>query len=498
MRKILSTDQIRELDAYTIQHRPILSIDLMENACRAVHTWMLERYSPETIIGVVCGTGNNGGDGLGVARMLIDSGFDVFVWVVRSGGNETSDFKTNLERLNGKAEVVYVSEAISHNMFDHVDVVIDAIFGSGLSRPVAGSVAELIQAINAADVERIAIDLPSGLMADKPSEGVIVKADHTLAFQVPKLVFFFPQYHVYLGSWHLLDIGLHRDYLKQLQTPYYYFQRKNVHKILHSRSKFDHKGKYGHALLIAGGYGKVGAAVLASSAALRAGPGLLTVKVPACGYDILQISAPEAMVVVDGDERLISKAPSLEGYSVIGIGPGIGQAAETVQAFREILKQAKVRMVIDADALNILATHRELLPLVPPDSVLTPHPKEFERLVGPWKNDFARLEKQKQLARDLRSVIVLKGAYTSIALPDGTVIFNSSGNPGMAKGGCGDVLTGILTGLMAQSYTTADATKLGVFLHGFAGDLAAYEKGMNSLIASDLVDFLPNAFKQAG
>lgn len=498
MRKILSTSQIRDLDAYTIQHRPISSIDLMENACRAVHTWLLERYPPETVIGVVCGTGNNGGDGLGVARMLHDSGYSVFVWVVKSGGNETTDFKTNLERLKGKIEVDYVSDVISHNMFDHVDVVIDAIFGSGLSRPLAGTVAELVEGINAADVERIAIDLPSGLMADKPSEGVIVKADHTLAFQVPKLVFFFPQYHNYLGTWHLLEIGLHRDYLKQLTTPYFYFQRKDVRKILHTRSKFDHKGKYGHVLLIAGGYGKMGAAVLATKAALRAGLGLLTVNVPPCGYDILQISVPEAMTVASGNERIISETPSLNGYSVIGIGPGIGQEGETVQAFRKILEQAKVRMVIDADALNILAANRELLPLVPPDSVLTPHPKEFERLVGPWKNDFARLEKQKQLARDLRSVVVLKGAYTSVALPDGTVIFNSSGNPGMAKGGCGDVLTGILTGLMAQSYNSADAVKLGVFLHGFAGDLAAYEKGMNSLTASDLIDFLPGAFKQAG
>jgi NAD(P)H-hydrate epimerase len=366
-----------------------------------------------------------------------------------------------------------------------------------LSRPVDGLYGDAIEKINGLSAEKIAIDIPSGLMADKPSAGPIVRAHQTLSFQVPKLAFFFPQHHEFVGNWVLLDIGLHKDFLKAVETPYYYFLRKDVRRTLNVRSKFDHKGKFGHALLVAGGFGKMGAAVLAARAALRAGLGLLTVHVPTTGYNIIQNAVPEAMASIDDQEEFFANCPALGGYSVIGIGPGLGQEDETVDAFRDILVKSKTPLVIDADALNILASHRELLQLVPPGSILTPHPKEFERIVGEWNNDFERLEKQQRLAKDLKSVVVLKGAFTSIAAPDGSVTFNSSGNPGMAKGGAGDVLTGILTGLMAQEYTALQAAQLGVFLHGFAGDLGVYEKGPNSLIASDIVDFLPEAFRRA-
>lgn len=497
MLKILSTNQIRELDAYTIKHRPIASIDLMENACHAIFTWITEHYPPNFRVGVVCGTGNNGGDGLGVTRLLNDSGYPVSVWVIKGSVPESADFKINLERLSGRVEVSYIADKVEDQAFSNVDILLDGIFGSGLSRPAEGIYAAVISQINESPAERIAIDIPSGLMADKPSEGQIVKAVYTLSFQVPKLAFFFPQHQQFIGTWFLLDIGLHKDYLKQIETPYFYFVRKDVGKLLKIRSKFDHKGKFGHALLVTGGYGKMGAAVLSSRAALRSGLGLLTVSIPRCGYNIMQSSVPEAMTITDQHEMYVTSAPPLNNYSVVGIGPGLGQEKETVQAVRKILETTQVPLVIDADALNILATNRELLQLVPSGSILTPHPKEFERIVGLWKNDFARLEKQKQLAADLKSVVVLKGAYTSIASPDGRVFFNSSGNPGMAKGGSGDVLTGILTGLLAQQYSAVEAAQLGVFLHGYAGDLGAYEKGSNSLIASDIVEFLPEAFKRA-
>lgn len=498
MLKILSTNQVRDLDAYTIKHRPMPSIDLMENACRAIFTWITEHYPPNFKVGVVCGTGNNGGDGLGVARLLKSSGYPVQVWIIKGSVPESADFKINLERLSGKIEVSYITEKFDGEAFSKIDILIDAIFGSGLSRPADGIYAQVITSANESAVEKIAIDIPSGLMADKPSDGAILKAGYTLSFQVPKLAFFFPQHAQFVGHWVLLEIGLHKDFLKQIETPYYYFRRKDVRKILKPRNKFDHKGKFGHALLVTGSYGKMGAAVLASRAALRSGLGLLTVYTPKCGYDIMQSTTPEAMTISDQHEMYLTSCPSLTNYSVIGIGPGLGQQKETINAFRQILEQCKTPMVIDADALNMLAANRELLQLVPPGSILTPHPKEFERLVGSWSNDFVRLEKQKQLAKDLKSVIVLKGAYTSTASPDGSVYFNSSGNPGMAKGGCGDVLTGILTGLMAQQYTATNAAQLGVFLHGYAGDLGTYEKGVNSLIASDVVKFLPDAFKRAG
>ncbi len=497
MLKILSTSQIRELDAYTIKHRPIASIDLMENACHAILTWFTEHYNPTTRVGIVCGTGNNGGDGLGVARLLKEAGYAVKVWVVRGNAPESSDFKINLGRLTDKVEVTSITDNIQSEAFAAVDVLLDAIFGSGLSRPVEGIYAAVINCINELSIEKIAIDIPSGLMADKPSEGSIIKADRTLSFQVPKLAFLLPQNHVYVGSWALLDIGLHKDFLKKVETQYYYFVRKDVRRILRVRSKFDHKGKYGHALIVAGSYGKMGAAVLATQAALRTGPGLLTVHVPGCGYDIIQTSAPEAMASIDEHREFLSGGPPLTGYNVIGIGPGLGQSKETVKAFGKVLEQCKVPMVIDADALNILAANREFLQLVPQQSILTPHPKEFERIVGTWKNEFERLEKQVRLSYDLKSIIVLKGANTSIASPEGKVVFNSSGNPGMAKGGTGDVLTGILTGLLAQQYSSLEAAQLGVFLHGFSGDLAAYDKGMNSLIATDVIEFLAEAFKRA-
>jgi NAD(P)H-hydrate epimerase len=264
--------------------------------------------------------------------------------------------------------------------------------------------------------------------------------------------------------------------------------------MMRPRKKFDHKGVFGHALLIAGSHGKMGAAVLASRAALRSGAGLLTVHVPLTGNAIMQTGVPEAMVSLDPDEAYFSKAPGTEVFDVVGIGPGIGQSEKTMSALSEILDAGKP-MVIDADALNLLSSHRELLHLVPAGSVLTPHPKEFERLSGKWSNDFDRLSKQLALARQLKSIVLVKGAHTAIATPEGDVIFNCTGNPGMATGGTGDVLAGVLTGLMAQGYGAKDAAILGVYLHGLAGDLAARDKGINALIAGDLIDFLPQAFK---
>ncbi|HZB13301.1 MAG TPA: NAD(P)H-hydrate dehydratase [Chryseolinea sp.] len=498
MLKILSTNQIRELDAYTIKHRPIDSIDLMENACRAIFNWFTENYNVGCTIGIICGTGNNGGDGLGVARMLEYGGYNVRVWIIQGSMPESADFKINLERLADKVEVAYITDNISPETFQNNDVLVDAIFGSGLSRPPEGIYAAVINCVNELSIQKIAIDIPSGLMADVPSEGAIIRAKYTLAFQVPKLAFLFPDHFAFVGNWVLLDIGLHKEFLKKVETPYFYFVKKDVRKILRVRSKFDHKGKFGHALLVAGAYGKMGAAVLAARAALRSGLGLLTVHVPRSGYNVIQSSVPEAMASIDDHQDFFSSPPSLSSFTVIGIGPGLGVADQTVRAFQKMLMLRKIPFVIDADALNILAENRDFLQSVPEGSILTPHPKEFERLVGEWKNEFERLEKQQKLAKDLKSVVILKGANTSIAAPDGTVYFNSSGNPGMAKGGCGDVLTGILTGLMAQQYSALEAAQLGVFLHGFAGDLAAYETGMNSLIASDVTDLLPEAFKRAG
>lgn len=494
MMRILNTKQIKEIDAYTLQQEGIPSIDLMERACRAFVTWFVQRIDATKKIGVVCGTGNNGGDGLGIARLLEDWGYPVKVWIVRGLVPESPDFKTNLERIKDKVEVTDIIKESDQRLFSDRDVIIDAIFGSGLSRPAEGLYAYVISVINQAPALRIAVDIPSGLQADANSSGAIVKAHYTISFELPKLIFFLPQSHPFAGEWVLVDIGLDKKFILETSSTYRYTRLKDVRRIIRVRSKYDHKGTFGHALLIAGSYGKMGAAILASRASLRAGLGLLTVHIPECGYQILQTAVPEAMVEVDKDLKIFSRIPDLSHYTTVGLGPGLGQDERTKNALAQTLETFNKPMVIDADALNILAANRHLLDRIPPGSILTPHPKEFERLVGPWSDDFERLEKQKQLASSLKSIIVLKGAHTSIATEKGLVYFNSTGNPGMATGGAGDVLTGVITGLLAQQYSSEEAAIAGVFLHGLAGDLALADFGTDSLIASDLIDYLPRAF----
>lgn len=494
MMKILNTKQIRELDAYTIQQEPIASIDLMERASRAFVDWLNLRLLTTGKVGVVCGTGNNGGDGLAIARMLEGWGYSVRVWIVKGGVAESEDFKINYRKLPEKVVRKEIKAETDEASFDECDVLIDAIFGSGLSRPAEGLYAHVINVINQSSATRVAVDIPSGLMADTHSTGAIVRAHYTVTFQFPKLAFLLPESYPFTGEWMIADIGLHKKFIKEAATPYFYTKFKDVRTILKPRSKFDHKGTFGHALLIAGSYGKIGAAVLASKAALRSGLGLLTVHIPECGYAIVQTAVPEAMAEMDKDPKIFSEHGDLTRYTTLGLGPGLGQEERTGKALAKTLEGFNKPVVIDADALNILGANRHFFHLVPPGSILTPHPKEFERLTGPWKNDFERLEIQRQLAVSLKSVVVLKGAHTSIATEKGLVFFNSTGNPGMATGGTGDVLTGVLTGLLAQDYTPVEAAIAGVFLHGLAGDLAADECGMDSLIASDLVDHLPGAF----
>lgn len=494
MIKILSAQQIRELDAYTIQHEPIPSIDLMERACRAFCSWFTTKFDTRYTVGIVCGTGNNGGDGLGIARMLLDWNYSVKVWVVDGGGRESLDFKTNLQRLKEKTQIFAISKDYDKGLFVGCDILIDALFGSGLSRPVEGVGAEVIGCMNQADGIRVAVDIPSGLMADVPSSGAIINADHTISFQLPKLAFFLAENHTYVGEWHVVDIGLSKAGLEQMQTETFLLTRKDIGKLIRPQSKFDHKGTRGHALMIAGSYGKMGAAVLASRAALRSGVGLLTAHVPAKGYAIIQTAVPEAMVSIDQTEECFAMVPDVEPYSAIGIGPGLGKDKKTVQALRTVLEKTDTPLVLDADALNIISENRELLALLKPGTILTPHPKEFERLAGSSKNDFERLDRQRAFSREHKVVVVLKGAHTTITSPDGVMYINNTGNPAMATGGSGDVLTGILTALLAQGYSPVDAARLGVWVHGLAGDEACRKLGPRGLIASDFIEHLPAAF----
>ncbi len=494
MLKILSSTQVRNLDQFTIDHEPIAPIDLMERACQSFTDWFAARFSQDKKIGIVCGPGNNGGDGLGIARMLLQLGYPIKVWIVKGGLKESDSFKKNLEKIRGKADLFEITKSSDKGLFSECDILIDALFGSGLSRAVDGTFLQAITCVNQSGAIRISVDIPSGLFMDSHTEGATVQAQHTVSFQLPKLAFFLPENQDKVGQWHLVDIGLSEAFIDSIETQNTFVTARSIKKIVRPRKTFSHKGVFGHALLIAGSFGQMGACVLAAKAALRSGVGLLTVHVPNSGNFIVQTSVPEAMTSVDVNDNYFSGIKEVLNYSAIGIGPGLGIESSTVNAFAKTLEDFKKPMIIDADGLNILSANPALLKLIPERSILTPHPKEFERLAGGWKDDFERLELLRAFAHRTKSIIVLKGAFSSIAFPDGQVYFNSTGNPGMATGGSGDVLTGILTGLLAQGYSSQETALLGVYLHGLAGDLASVELGVNSMIASDIVHKIPHAF----
>jgi NAD(P)H-hydrate epimerase len=496
--EILSAEQIRAWDQYTMKQEPIASIDLMERAATSCLSWLERGGYLDQSFSIYCGKGNNGGDGLALARMLSNLDCLVTVHILEFGSIGTEDFQANLARLHSTpVEVRFVQGPGHFHTIPAGDIVIDALLGSGLNRKLDGVTAQLVNHLNASGNEIISIDIPSGLFVSRSSKGnTVVRAAHTLSFQVYKPAFLMPENEAFVGEVHILDIGLHPGYLDSLQSEAELLDPTIIGAIYKPRKSFAHKGNFGHALLVAGSYGKMGAAVLAANACLRSGSGLLTCDIPGSGYPILQTALPEAMLVMDPDERIHTKVPDgVDKYSVVGVGPGLGQEGPTVAFFRGLLQRYRKSMVIDADALNILASHPDWLEMLPPYSILTPHPKEFERLFGPSADDYARLEKAREQARKYGVIIVLKGHYTHIAMPGGKSYFNSTGNAGMAKGGSGDVLTGILTALLGQSYSPGEAALLGVYLHGLAGDLAADSHSQESMLPSDLTAHLGKAFQ---
>ncbi len=499
--KIFSVEKVREADSFTIKNEPILSIDLMERAATQLFNWMKNNVKSEKKIYIFVGLGNNGGDGLALGRMLANSGYLVIINIIRYSDKTSDDFQINYERLIGISgiTIVDIKNASDIPEIEPSDVIVDAIFGSGLARPVKGFIGEIISQINNSNAVTISIDMPSGLSTDKSSlteKGEIIKADYTLSFQFPKLAFMLPENELYVGNWEVLDIGLSHEYINSTPTKNYLIIENDITPVLKGRSKFSHKGTYGHALLIAGSYGKMGAAILASRACLRSGVGLLHSHVPKAGVQILQTASPETMISIDRYDNYFSKVPDLGLYNAIGIGPGLGMEHQSAMAMKLLIQNSICPLVIDADALNILSENPTWLAFLPQGSILTPHPKEFQRIAGGWKNDFERLDKQRALAQKHGIYVVLKGSNTSICFPDGQCYFNSTGNPGMATAGSGDVLTGIITGLLASGYSSGIAAILGVYLHGLAGDIAAKEKGMEALIASDIIDNLGIAFSR--
>ncbi|MEQ6120033.1 NAD(P)H-hydrate dehydratase [Reichenbachiella sp. MALMAid0571] len=494
--KILTSEQIRQVDQFTIENQPISSIDLMEKASKAFVSWFLKKHGIRDNVKVLCGTGNNGGDGLAISRLLLEYGCQVETYFIGTGSNGTEDFQVNLNRLKKLYDPILIKAESDFPLLNQNDIIIDGIFGSGLSRPVKGLHALLINHINRSATNVIAIDIASGLYCDQNASGeMIVKCTETVTFQIPKLAFYLPQNDDFTGNLFVVDIGLDQNFIAKQKARHYLITPEFIKSIFKSRGKYAHKGNMGRNLIVSGSKGKIGAAVLASRACLRSGAGLVTVYLPECGYEIMQTAVPEAMVITDTHQNMLSNVPDVNQYDAIGVGPGIGVDKLTVDALVKLLKKVNQPMVLDADALNIIALEG-LIDLIPEKSILTPHPLEFKRLVGNWNDDFERLEKQIEFSKRNKVVVILKGAHTSITSIDGQVFFNTTGNPGMATAGSGDVLTGIVTALLGQKYDSLEAAILGAYLHGLAGNLYVKENSEEGLIAGDLIDLLPKSFAE--
>ena len=497
MQKILTPEQIQKADAYTIKNEPISSLDLMERASENCFNWINNRLQGNPLpIKVFCGIGNNGGDGLVISRLLHNHGYNVKTYIVNFSKNRSDDFLANYEKLkeygfwpkmiNSEADLPTISEN---------DMVIDAIFGIGLNSSPQGIAKETIKHINASNAYVLSIDMPSGLFANKPITNTesVVKAFQTLTFEVPKLAFYLPDNQDYSVNTEIIPIGLDASFIVSQKTDYHVIEKKNITNKYKFRSKFSHKGNFGHSLLIGGSFGKIGAVTLTSKAALKIGSGLVTAYIPKCGYSILQTAIPEVMVEVDSDKEIeyfnFKTTPS-----VIGIGIGMGKSAKTQKGFHQFLKLNKNPLVLDADALNILSENKKWLELLPKNSVLTPHPKELERLLGKWKNDYEKLQLMQKFTSKHQVVLVSKGYHTAICNGE-SVYFNTTGNPALATAGSGDVLTGIITGLLAQHYNALDASIIGVYLHGKTADIAMQEHTYETFTASDIIAYLPKTLQ---
>ena len=492
---ILSGKQFNEWDKYTMQHSGISAIDLMERAAQTCCQWLRDQHLVPGSFSIFCGKGNNGGDGLAIARMLIESGSKVTIYIPESKKKGTHEFEINFQRLQSiSGNIIFVGSLTKLSPIAKEDIIIDALFGTGLHSPVDGISGSLIDHINSCRNNIISIDVPSGLYIDETSMGnKIVRATETISFQAGKLAFYVAENSEITGNITILDIGLLKDYASDNSEVFSEMDFPLLSNIYKPRKQFTHKGNYGFACIIAGGKGMMGAAVLATRACLKGGSGKVTCICPETGTVILQVSAPEAMVRSSG-KNAIKVLPDLTAYNAIGIGPGLGIKDSHKKLLKQLFVTFTSPIVIDADALNVIAQDKSILSSIPANSILTPHPKEFDNLFGESANDFDRIAKARDIARECSIYIILKGHKTLIACPNGKAYFNSTGNAGMATGGSGDVLTGLLTSLLAQGYSSSEASMLGVYLHGVAGDICAEEMSQEAMIAGNIIDHFGDAF----
>lgn len=500
--KIFSTEQLKEIDAFTIENEPITSHDLMERAARACVNRIFKLIKPEEDILVVCGKGNNGGDGLAIARLLNDQGYNTMAMVINYTSNFSPDAEKNYTLLKEKFPTkiidIHTSEEFISFTLNKEAVIVDALLGTGINKPVDGLLGVVIETINNTFRNIISIDVPSGLYCDKSSSEntFIIRSTLTLTFQFPKLAFLFAENKNYVPEFEILTIGLHEKAIAERASHFYYITKEDISFLLKPRPKFSHKGTYGHALLLAGSKGKSGAAIISSKACLRSGAGLLTLHSTKQTLNILLHSLPEAMTSEDPNTDLITEIEKPERYDAIAFGPGVGIHEDTQLVLKKILQYYSGKLVIDADGLNILSENKTWLTFLKPNTILTPHPKEFERLSEKQVDDFEALKATKHFSFKYKCIVILKGAHSAVVMPDGNVFFNSSGNAGLAKGGSGDGLTGIILGLLARGYNEPQAALIGTFIHGFAADLCIKKKSKESLLISDVIEQLPRAFKK--
>lgn len=499
--KIFTAAQIHELDNYTITNEPIKSIDLMERAAKTITRTIMDEWTDRTPMVIFAGPGNNGGDSLAVARLLAEENYKVSVYLFNIHNKLSDDCAANKQRLIDSKRVGHFTEVTLN--FDPPEltedmVVIDGLFGSGLNKPLIGGFASLVKYINQCPAKVVSIDIPSGLMCEDNTYNIhsnIIRADLTLTLQQKKLSMMMADCQKYIGRLRVLDIRLSKEYIDKTEANCRILEEQDVRRLLMPRDDFAHKGAMGNALIIAGSYGMAGAAVLATRACLRSGVGKVTVHTPRRNYLVMQTAVPEAVMQMDHEETYFSESVDSTDFDALGIGPGLGLVENTAIALIGQIRRTSCPIVADADALNILANHQAWMQQLPSGIIMTPHPKEFDRMAGSTSNnDYERLIRAQQMAEHIKGYIILKGHHSALCMPDGHIVFNATGNSGMATAGSGDVLTGILTALLARGYDKGTACQLGMYLHGLAGDLAAKEVGKESLVASDIIQFLPKAF----
>jgi len=493
MLPLLVSSQIREADAYTIVNEPVASIDLMERASKAFVGWFVNHFPErDKSIAVYCGMGNNGGDGLAIARILNQHEYQkIAVRTARFSDKASDDFKKNLERLETTSVPVSDIKASDDFGEEKAEIIIGALLGTGLNKPLSGDFKRLVSWLNELKKTVVSVDVPAGLFSDGeiPKDAVALKSDLVITFQQPKINFLLPDSGPFIKCWEAVNIGISEKFIRSLNSPYQLVEEKDIRAKLKPRHRFSNKGTYGHALIIAGQPETMGAALLASSACVYAGAGLTTACVPGSGLIALNSYHPEVMAIV----RQANELPYIgwTKFNTVAIGPGLGKDSDSVALFSNVLKNYDKPMFIDADALNMLAEKPALWEQVPKESIITSHMKEFDRLFGDHDNWWQRLQTGRKKAKEHQIYIVLKNDYTITITPDDKLYFNSTSNAAMASGGMGDVLTGIIGALLAQKYSPEDACIVGNYIHGKAGDELALPNRMYVVLPGRLITQLP-------